>query len=232
MAKYVCPICGYVYDETAGNPDGGVAPGTNWEDLPEDWVCPLCSAPKAMFTRQPSGEESAPETERTPGPPSPRPSASEEDDLRELSFDELSALCSNLGKGCEKQYLPEEAELFFQLAAYYDKRRPSAETSTFSQLAAQTEADLIREYPAAKQTASELADRGALRALVWSEKTSRILVSLLKKYETKGDAMLENTNVYVCEICGFIYVGDTPPEICPVCKVPSLKLRRVEKEAI
>jgi rubrerythrin len=44
--------------------------------------------------------------------------------------------------------------------------------------------------------------------------------------------MLENTNVYVCEICGFIYVGDTPPEICPVCKVPSLKLRRVEKEAI
>ena len=40
--KYVCDICGYVYDPELGDPDNGVAPGTPWEDVPEDWVCPLC----------------------------------------------------------------------------------------------------------------------------------------------------------------------------------------------
>ena len=41
--KYVCEVCGYVYDEAAGDPDNGIAPGTKWEDLPEDFVCP-CAA--------------------------------------------------------------------------------------------------------------------------------------------------------------------------------------------
>jgi len=220
MAKYVCPICGYVYDEAAGTP---------WEELPDDWVCPLCGAPKAIFIRQPDAENSPPEPEPAAATVSPAP---EEDDLRELSFGELSALCSNLGKGCEKQYLPKEADLFFQLAAYYAKHRPPAQAATFADLAAQTEADLSERYAAAKQAAADNTDRGALRALVWSEKVSRILASLLRKYEAQGDAMLENTNVYVCEICGFVYIGDTPPEICPVCKVPSLKFKRIEKEAV
>lgn len=232
MAKYVCPICGYVYDEAAGDPDRGVAPGTRWEDLPEDWVCPLCGAPKAMFAPQPGGEAPAPEAKTMPKPAGAESSTPEKEDLCELSFGELSALCSNLGKGCEKQALPEEAALFSQLAAYYDKRRPAIEAAAVPALAAQAEADLDAGYAAAKQAASDNADRGALRALVWSEKVSRILVSILKKYEAEGGAMLENTNVYVCEICGFVYIGDTPPEICPVCKVPSLKLQRVEREAV
>ena len=41
--KYVCEVCGWVYDEEAGYPDGGIAPGTKWEDVPEDFECPLCS---------------------------------------------------------------------------------------------------------------------------------------------------------------------------------------------
>ena len=40
--KYICNLCGYVYDEEAGDPDNGIAPGTAFEDLPEDWVCPVC----------------------------------------------------------------------------------------------------------------------------------------------------------------------------------------------
>lgn len=44
MKKYECVLCGYVYDEAAGDPDNGIAPGTKWEDVPADWVCPLCSA--------------------------------------------------------------------------------------------------------------------------------------------------------------------------------------------
>jgi len=49
MKKYTCLVCGYVYDEELGDPDNGVAPGTKWEDLPEDWVCPLCGADKGSF---------------------------------------------------------------------------------------------------------------------------------------------------------------------------------------
>ena len=45
---YVCP-CGYVYDPDLGDPDNGIAPGTAWEDVPEDWTCPLCGAGKEHF---------------------------------------------------------------------------------------------------------------------------------------------------------------------------------------
>jgi rubredoxin-NAD+ reductase len=47
--KFVCEVCGHVYDESAGAPESGVAPGTRWEDLPEDWTCPDCGAMKADF---------------------------------------------------------------------------------------------------------------------------------------------------------------------------------------
>ena len=50
MDKYVCDICGYVYDPELGDPDNGVAPGTPWEEVPEDWTCPLCSVGKDQFS--------------------------------------------------------------------------------------------------------------------------------------------------------------------------------------
>ena len=50
--KYVCNVCGYIYDEAAGDPDHGIEPGTKWEDLPEDFTCPLCSVGKDDFTAQ------------------------------------------------------------------------------------------------------------------------------------------------------------------------------------
>lgn len=49
--KYYCPACGYVYDPALGDPDTGIAPGTAFEDLPEDWVCPLCGTAKADFVK-------------------------------------------------------------------------------------------------------------------------------------------------------------------------------------
>ena len=49
MKKYICNVCGYEYDPAKGDPDSGIAPGTAFEDLPEDWVCPLCGASKAEF---------------------------------------------------------------------------------------------------------------------------------------------------------------------------------------
>ena len=52
MKQYICSVCGYVYDEANGAPDDGIAPGTLWADLPEDWACPLCGAAKSEFEEQ------------------------------------------------------------------------------------------------------------------------------------------------------------------------------------
>jgi flavin reductase (DIM6/NTAB) family NADH-FMN oxidoreductase RutF/rubredoxin len=49
MKKYKCTVCGYIYDPAKGDPDGGIAPGTAFEDIPDDWVCPVCGASKDQF---------------------------------------------------------------------------------------------------------------------------------------------------------------------------------------
>jgi rubredoxin len=55
MTKYVCTACGYVYDPEQGDPDCGIEPGTPFEELPDDWVCPVCGAPKSMFIEEGCG---------------------------------------------------------------------------------------------------------------------------------------------------------------------------------
>ena len=50
MTRYVCDVCGWVYDPQQGDPDGGIDPGTPFENLPEDWVCPECGAGKDQFS--------------------------------------------------------------------------------------------------------------------------------------------------------------------------------------
>ena len=50
MKKYECDTWGYVYDPAVGYPDGGIAPGTAFEDIPDDWVCPLCGVSKEDFS--------------------------------------------------------------------------------------------------------------------------------------------------------------------------------------
>lgn len=49
MKKFVCTVCGYVYDPEVGDPENDIAPGTPFEQLPEDWVCPLCGVGKEDF---------------------------------------------------------------------------------------------------------------------------------------------------------------------------------------
>jgi rubredoxin len=51
MEKWECLVCGYIYDPEVGDPDGGIAPGTPFEQIPEDWVCPQCGASKDMFEK-------------------------------------------------------------------------------------------------------------------------------------------------------------------------------------
>lgn len=51
MDKYKCTVCGYIYDPYEGDPDSGIKPGTPFESLPDDWICPVCGAPKSSFEK-------------------------------------------------------------------------------------------------------------------------------------------------------------------------------------
>lgn len=220
MEQYVCSVCGYVYDEAKGIPQAGIAPGTRWEDLPSDWTCPVCGAGKQAFVKK--GTEAAKTTSNAQHPV---------EALKEMDALELSAVCSNLARGCEKQYRQTEAEQYRTLAAYFKtgaKPEPDASAETLANLVG---GNLEQEFVRAREAASADADRGALRALTWSEKVTRMLESLLARYAKEGAAMLEHTNVYVCTICGFVFIGDKAPELCPVCKVPSWKFELVEGRA-
>ncbi len=243
--KYICSICGYVYDE---------AKEKAFSDLPADWTCPLCDAPKSDFA--PEGgvaaakdaaegvavdtvsavspadaakPESAPALTVGASTPKASSSAPEADsDLQKLSAGQLAALCSNLAQGCEKQYLYEESGLFKQLADYFASITPAVEDATVLSLAE----DLKKEvdgYALLHETAKAAGDRGAQRVCVWGEKVSRILSSLVQRYLKEGETMMEGKEVWVCSACGFVYTGEKAPEICPVCKVPSWKFEKIER---
>ena len=219
MAEYVCSICGYIYDEAKGEPESGIPAGTSWEDVPDDWVCPLCGATKGEFSKH--GESDKADEK-------PVSVIEVSSDMKELTPLEMSALCTNLARGCEKQYKQEESALFTELAEYFKKATVPAEDPNFDKLLNLVEKDLQDSFSNANRVASNFKDRGALRALTWCEKVTRILNSILVRYEKEGSAMLENTGVYVCTICGFVYIGDVLPDLCPVCKVANWKFEKVE----
>lgn len=220
MVIYTCSVCGYVYDPAAGSPESGVAPGTAWEALPADWVCPVCGAEKSAFKPGRAAEASAGRQ--------PAPAAEAAGDDEALSALETAALCRNLARGCEKQYKPEESGLFRELAAYFSAGVRPAEPAGFGQLAALAEEDLKTGFAGASAAAAREKDRGALRALVWGEKVTRMQKSHLDRREKEGPEAFEGAELYVCTICGFIFAGDKPPEICPVCKVPGWKFEKIE----
>lgn len=210
--KYICQICGYVYDDAKEK--------VPFAELPDDWKCPLCGAAKSDFKPEANGDEKKEVTVLEPM----------EADLEKLSAGQLAALCSNLARGCEKQYKQEEADLFKQLADYFTEAVPAVNDASFEKLAKelQTDAD---NYAAVRATADANADRGAARVCVWGEKVTRMLSSLVNRYLNEGEAMLKDTNIWVCTTCGFVYIGDTPPELCPVCKVPNWKFEKIEGRA-
>ncbi len=204
MSKWICQICGYVYDEEKE--------GVPFSQLPDSWVCPLCGADKASFSPEGGVEEK---------PQAPMPVIHE--DLEELSPGVLAAVCSNLARGCEKQYQAEEAALYQQLADFFTAAAPSAPQNTLEDLSSLVSQDLSQGYPTLRSAAKAEADRSTQRICVWSEK-----VTLLKRYQKEDETFLQDTRIWVCSVCGFIYVGDSAPDLCPVCKVPAWKFDVVE----
>ena len=210
--KYICQICGYVYDDAKEK--------VPFEELPDDWKCPLCGAAKSDFKPEANGDEKKVVTAIEPM----------EEDLEKLSAGQLAALCSNLARGCEKQYKQEEADLFKQLADYFTAVVPAVNDASVEKLAKELQTD-ANNYAAVRATADANADRGAARVCVWGEKVTRMLSSLVNRYLNEGEAMLKDTNIWVCTTCGFVYIGDTPPELCPVYKVPDWKFEKIEGRA-
>ena len=206
--KFVCSVCGYVYDDDAQK--------VKFETLPDDWTCPLCGAPKALFNKEEN--ETKPEA---------APVEVMDEDVTELSFGQLAALCSNLARGCRKQYKEEEAKQFDELAAYFTKIVRPINDATVEKLAESLKADL-ENYPSLRATCDSEKDRGAARVCVWGEKVTRMLESLVSRYLKEGDRMAEGTSIWVCSVCGFVYIGDKAPDLCPVCKVPAWKFDKVE----
>lgn len=209
--QYVCSVCGYVYDE-----DKEKIP---FSELPESWECPICGAPKIAFAAQENNEKKEPDKLN---------SIYIDDDMVRLSSGEFSAICSNLARGCEKQYKDKEAMLYKQIADFFASSVPVEKDAKISDLSKLLENDLNEGYKALKSIAVEVNDRGTLRICNWGEKVSNILYALVKRYEKEKDEFLKNVEIWVCSVCGFIYIGNNAPELCPVCKVPSWKFEKIE----
>lgn len=213
--RYVCSICGYVYDEAKQ--------GKPFAALPETWTCPLCGAAKSAFAPEAAAKSAAPA-------PTVAPPALAHGDMQKLSPGALSILCSNLARGCEKQYKEEEAALFREIAAWFAAAAPAAQETGVDALASRIGEDLAA-YPALNATAVQAGDRGTQRICVWGEKVTAILKTLVERYRREGEAMLRDTDIWVCSVCGFAYVGKEPPQLCPVCKVPAWKFEKIEGRA-
>lgn len=251
--RYICMICGYVYDDAKEK--------VPFESLPATWKCPLCGAAKSDFKPEeipvskpaakmkptseaanadpasqptkadPVSEAADPASAPTKAAPPPTAQinapVTEDSDLKKLSPGQLSALCSNLARGCEKQYKPEEACLFRELADYFASVTPAIDDASVENIAALLWSD-IDNYSGLRAAADEASDRGAARVCVWGERVTRMLSSLVIRYLNEGEALLADTNIWVCTVCGFVYIGDDAPELCPVCKVPAWKFEKIE----
>ena len=208
--RYVCSICGYIYDESKEK--------ELFSHLPDSWQCPLCGASKAFF-----------EPEKTEMPVVEKTIRTEmKNTSNGLTSGQLASLFSNLARGFEKQYKEKEAKLSLEIAAYFTSIKPVRSSVSIEELSVMLQKD-IANYPAVRAIADDQDDRGAARVCVWGEKVTRMLSSLVDQYRQQGERMTADKNIWICSVCGFVYVGDLPPALCPVCKVPEWKFEKIDR---
>ena len=135
----------------------------------------------------------------------------------------IPVILSNLEKAAEKQQNYDDAEYYGRLAKKHHK---PAGGGTIAGLKDAITAD-ISLIDEANKLAVEKNDRGAQRALKWGAKVATIQKSLVDRYMSKGEALLDGKSLYLCEACGFIFLGDAVPAVCPVCKAPSSRFSKV-----
>lgn len=210
MDKYICTVCGYIFEE---------ADGILFSELPLNWVCPLCGADKEAFELIGASKDKVEESSMV---------INEED--RPLQKAEMAALCSNLAKGCDKQHLADESNAFLELEQYFMGKNNVEEHGDISEMIEALSTEIDKTFVEANGVIDLASDRGSKRALVWSEKVSRMLKMIQTTYQKEGDSYIAEKQVYVCEICGFVYIGDDLPKVCPVCKVPNFKMKEIRRD--
>ncbi|HCG63654.1 MAG: rubredoxin [Spirochaetae bacterium HGW-Spirochaetae-4] len=139
----------------------------------------------------------------------------------------LAAICTNLSKACDKQMRPTEAGLFDKLASYFSQSAGVAGPVSINDLDANIAADTESGYIAVESRAQQVGDRGALRCVTWGKKVTAIHKSVLVRYAKQGDALMEGSNLYVCEACGFIAIAKEVPGLCPICKAPASRFTKI-----
>lgn len=139
--------------------------------------------------------------------------------MNEWKPNSLSVIYSNLKKAAEKQQKNDLVEQYANLAQNLRQKEIfPGDLATLRDLIAD---DITETIPKANELATSLKDRGAMRALKWSNSVSRIQKSLIERFLKKGEEPFEGKSFYVCEACGFIYLGEDEPNLCPACKAPS-----------
>ena len=151
-----------------------------------------------------------------------RPTPDFENSIKE-SISAVEALCCIITND-------KKATLGDALADYFTTITPAVNDATVETIAKILQDD-IDHYPNVRAVADQNNDRGAARICVWGEKVTRMLSSLVNRYLNEGEAMLADTNIWVCTVCGFVYIGENAPELCPVCKVPAWKFEKTEGRA-
>ena len=217
--KYVCTMCGYIYDEDVE--------GTKFNDLPDTWTCPLCGAPKDAFELM-EEKTNAPKEEKKEEKKEEINEVNEEEDLTELSYGELAGLFTSLARGAEKQYLADESKYFKEIATYFEKNNPNDGENNINVLSSIMNDTLVNNFISYRNVATLNQDRGSLRAITWGEKVTKLAKGLVDRYIKDGDKFLKDTHIFICTVCGFIYVGEKAPEVCPICKVPGFKFEEIK----
>ena len=218
--KYVCSLCGYIYDEDVE--------GVKFSTLPDDWTCPLCGAPKDAFVLQDEGEQEVKEEEPVVQKVSEPEVLEEEEDLQELSYGELAGLFTSLARGAEKQYLAEDSKYFNEIASYFEKNKTNDGENNIAILSQLMDEMIKGEFKTYREVATANQDRGSLRAITWGEKVTKLAKNLVDRYIKEGDSFLKDTHIFICTVCGFIYVGEKAPDVCPICKVPGFKFEEIK----
>ena len=222
--KYECSMCGYIYDEDVE--------GVKFSDLPDTWTCPLCGAPKDAFILVKEDNKEVVKEEKIEEAKEEKIIEVEEtneldEDMVELNYQELAGLFTSLARGAEKQYLDEESKCFKEIANFFEVNATNDGEKNMELLSALMGQSLT-SFTSYRGVATSNNDRGSLRSITWGEKVTKLAKGLVDRYIKEGDAFLKDTHIFICTVCGFIYVGEKAPEVCPICKVPGFKFEEIK----
>ena len=147
----------------------------------------------------------------------------EQDDV---PFEVLSLAFSNLQNAALRQQRPKLAKLLSALSQSFHiqalNARAGERVDSLASVQGQIKEQLATDYKSSVQMATDLNERGALRALLWGQKVSVIQNSLIGRYLKRGAGILDgDVRIHVCEACGFAIIKGDVPDRCPACKAPS-----------